>query len=125
MSKPVSARNARTKNPNDSYFSKLQSPQWQKVRLKVFERADWMCMSCGETLKPLTVHHGLYRYGDEPWELPEDTLWCLCEDCHLVLQDQLSDLKLELGRTHPLDYERVMTEILEVKRKRRNNRRAK
>jgi 5-methylcytosine-specific restriction endonuclease McrA len=98
-----------------SYFEKLKDPRWQKVRLKVMERDNWTCQSCGDKSEMLTVHHGLYRWGVEPWDLPLDTLWCLCEGCHGMHQDQLSDLKLEIGRTNPKDYHKVMSAILSTR----------
>ena len=97
------------------YLTKLKDPRWQRLRLKIFERANWQCEACGERSETLTVHHGLYRYGFEPWELPDDTLWCLCEGCHFWHQDQLADLKLELGRTNPKLYPDLMSAILSVR----------
>jgi len=111
MPKSASAPRTRTRKPTNDYLSKLQSPQWQKTRLKVLQRAEWRCQTCGEDLKPLTVHHGFYRYGVEPWDLPEDTLWCLCQDCHEEFQRDLLELKLEIGRLYPQDYSDVLQRI--------------
>lgn len=96
----------------DDYFAKLKDPRWQRRRLEVFERANWSCEMCGEKSETLNVHHGLYRYGLEPWEIPGETLWCLCEGCHCICQDHLADLKLELGRSNPKFYGEIMHAIL-------------
>lgn len=79
--------------------------------MAVFERADWMCESCADTSKSLTVHHGYYRFGCEPWELPRDTLHCLCQDCHEEYQQDLLELKLEIGKLYPPDYSTVLQMI--------------
>ena len=98
-----------------SYYEKLRDPRWQKIRLRVFGRAGFACEACGAKDETLSVHHGLYRYGLEPWELPGDTLWCLCEGCHLEYQDHLSDVKLEIGRTNPKLYGEILRAILAVR----------
>jgi 5-methylcytosine-specific restriction endonuclease McrA len=75
----------RTKNSTDttvSYADKLKNPQWQKLRLKIFERDNWTCQECGSKDKTLHAHHKEYIAGNEPWEAPEDTLITLCDDCH-------------------------------------------
>ena len=102
MPKPAFARPSR-KSTSD-YLTKLQSPKWQKIRLKVFERAEWMCQACGSEDNTLTVHHGYYRYGADPQDLPLGTLWCMCATCHSIYQRELSFLKFAIGLLHPLEY---------------------
>lgn len=63
------------------YSEKLKDPRWQKKRLEVLERAGWKCQCCGDEGSTLHVHHLVYIKGD-PWESPDDTLECLCEECH-------------------------------------------
>lgn len=63
------------------YGEKLKDPRWQRVRLRVFERADWKCEHCGATDRELQVHHFAYL-GKEPWETPDWLLRSLCRDCH-------------------------------------------
>ena len=104
-------KRTRTKKPTSDYFLKLQSPKWQKVRLKVLERAEWACETCGSEENTLTVHHGYYRYGVEPWDLPLNTLWCVCSDCHSEYQEELTRLKVAIGRLYPQDYYNILQEI--------------
>jgi len=109
--KSAPARRPHAKKLTNNYLTKLQSPKWQKVRLKVFERADWECETCSNKSNSLTVHHGYYRYGVEPWDLPWDTLWCLCAECHSMYQEELSLLKIAIGKLYPQDYANALRVI--------------
>lgn len=64
------------------YSELLKDPRWQKLRLKILERDNWECRSCGETEKTLHVHHNYYEKGRSPWEYHIDSLIALCVDCH-------------------------------------------
>lgn len=68
-----------------TYSDKLKDPRWQKKRLKILERDDWMCCKCGEDTKPLHVHHTAYK--GNPWEADDNQLQTLCEDCHWLIED--------------------------------------
>lgn len=94
------------------YFSKLKDPRWQRRRLEVMQRAGFFCEACGEASETLSVHHGYYRFGVEPWDADESTLWCLCESCHQEAQDVLADIKIEIGRVNPAIYRQVLFAIL-------------
>jgi len=62
----------------DDYTAYRKSPEWQKKRLKVLERAKGICEGCGEN--PATqVHHLTYAhiYDELLFELV-----ALCRDCH-------------------------------------------
>jgi len=65
-----------------TYRDKLLDPRWQKVRLKVFERDEWACKSCGASTSTLHVHHKDYIQGREPWDYPLENFLTLCERCH-------------------------------------------
>lgn len=65
-----------------SYSEKLKNPKWQKRRLEIFERDDWMCQLCGNKQETLNVHHKYYEKGKDPWEYEDDALVTLCEYCH-------------------------------------------
>lgn len=78
-----------------SYSELLRDPQWQKKRLEIMSRADFMCENCGDSEKTLAVHHKLYRRGAKPWEYEDHELICVCEDCHSTahaLRDELNSL---------------------------------
>lgn len=67
------------------YSEKLKDPRWQKKRLKILERDEWMCSRCGDDKKTLHVHH--LEYNGEPWETKDKNLETLCEDCHRFEHD--------------------------------------
>ena len=69
------------------YWKKLQDPRWQKKRLEIMERDKFTCQGCFAKDKTLTVHHGYYEWGSEPWEYDDATLWTLCTDCHEAVRD--------------------------------------
>jgi len=61
---------------------KLKDPRWQKLRLQIFERDEFMCQRCQDTESTLNVHHLKYTTGKEPWEYPMANFITLCESCH-------------------------------------------
>jgi len=63
-----------------SYSEKLKDPRWQKKRLKILERDQYMCKGCGSTRDELHIHH--LRYVDNPWETEDQYLVTLCSTCH-------------------------------------------
>lgn len=63
-----------------SYQQKLLDPRWQKKRLKILERDNWRCTSCGDHKSTLHVHHEIYR--GNPWDVPNKHLKTLCKSCH-------------------------------------------
>lgn len=64
------------------YQKKLLDPRWQKKRLRILERDDFTCQRCYDPENTLHVHHFLYIYGNEPWEIDDEFLITLCERCH-------------------------------------------
>lgn len=68
------------------YSQKLKHPRWQKKRLEILEREGFKGQCCDDTEKTLQVHHLIYSRG-EPWDAPDDTLECLCRDCHEWRED--------------------------------------
>ncbi len=46
------------------------------------EYANWKCQICGAGNKTLNVHHSYYTKGKEPWQYPDGSLICICQDCH-------------------------------------------
>jgi hypothetical protein len=64
------------------YADKLKDPKWQKRRLEIFERDNWMCRLCKDDKQSLVVHHLCYFPKIEPWEYEDKYLLTLCEPCH-------------------------------------------
>jgi len=81
-----------------SYFDLLKHPNWQRKRLKVLERAGFQCEDCGSAEVTLHVHHSYYEKGLAPWEYPDESLHCLCENCHRKAQDRQLLLQRQLGK---------------------------
>jgi 5-methylcytosine-specific restriction endonuclease McrA len=79
-----------------TYYEKLQDPRWQKKRLEVMNRDEWMCVDCNQSNNTLTVHH--CRYNGEPWDVENEFLMTLCKDCHQSRQDDESDAKLMIAQ---------------------------
>ena len=63
-----------------SYQTDLQDVRWQRKRLEIFQRDDFQCVRCGDTDKPVVVHHRSYH--GHPWECPDFDLETLCQDDH-------------------------------------------
>lgn len=84
-----------------TYSEKLKDPRWQKVRLKVLERAGWRCEACGESTKTLHVHHGYYEKNCDPWEYDDQTLWSLYWECHEQATVALRDVYWEIAHLNP------------------------
>lgn len=68
--------------PMKSYGELLRDPRWQEKRLRVMDRAGFICEECGSAERTLNVHHTYYERGKMPWDYPEESLRCLCEPCH-------------------------------------------
>jgi hypothetical protein len=66
-----------------TYSEKLLDPRWQQMRLRVFERDGFQCVSCGSKTKTLNAHHSHYHpLSEGPWDYDMDTIFTLCADCH-------------------------------------------
>lgn len=68
------------------YIELLKHPFWQKKRLEIFQRDNFKCTKCRDTLSTLHVHHLYYKFGLNPWEYPDEALTTLCELCHLKVE---------------------------------------
>lgn len=80
-----------------AYGDLLRDPRWQRKRLEVMERAEFECEECGSKTKTLNVHHAYYEKGCDPWEYPNDSLRCLCEDCHERVEAELREIRKLAG----------------------------
>lgn len=81
-----------------SYYEMLKDPRWQRKRLEIMQRADFKCEDCKTAEKTLNIHHSYYEKGLAPWEYPDKSLHCLCEDCHEIAQDLIVILHRLLGQ---------------------------
>lgn len=75
-----------------SYAEDLKHPMWQERRLRVFERAGFMCIRCKSQDNQLHAHHKVYIRGHRLWEYEDEMLECLCERCHRKAHDQKDEL---------------------------------
>jgi hypothetical protein len=80
-----------------TYWELLKDPRWQRKRLEVMERDGFACVYCDSAEKTLNVHHSYYERGNAPWEYPDSSLHTLCEDCHKIAQESLTQLHREIG----------------------------
>ena len=67
-----------------TYFELLKHPRWQRKSAETKIRAGWVCQVCGRDDATLEVHHGFYRFGRDPWQYPDESLFCLCVKCHSI-----------------------------------------
>lgn len=65
-----------------TYADKLKHPNWQKMRLKVLQKAKFTCKLCKDTETELHVHHNYYEDDTDPWDYPLNAFTCLCKHCH-------------------------------------------
>lgn len=90
-----------TMTQTTTYSEKLKSPQWQRKRLEIFQRDEFMCMKCFDTQTQLQVHHKYYENGKDPHEYPDDCLVTLCAQCHEFIES--------LKKTEPeFDFDKVV-----------------
>lgn len=64
------------------YLKTYSSVEWQKVRLKVFERDKWICQHCKRGDKQLQVHHLKYNWNEPCYKIDMKWLQSLCVSCH-------------------------------------------
>lgn len=80
-----------------TYSDKLKDPRWQKKRLEILGRDNFSCQSCLDDKSTLHVHHKVYMDGD-PWDIPNEYLITLCEDCHQRETENIQDCVSALNR---------------------------
>lgn len=67
---------------NMTYWEQLRHPTWQKLRLRMLDRAGFKCANCNDTETNLHVHHKQYIKGHMAWEYEEANFEVLCDACH-------------------------------------------
>lgn len=77
---------------NKEYKELLKDPRWQKMKALVMIRDNFTCQHCGATDKTLHVHHFNYD-APTPWDVPDQYLITLCEDCHNAWHNKLFGLR--------------------------------
>jgi len=81
---------------DSEYSKKLKDPRWQKKRLEILERDEWMCQKCFNSESTLVVHHRRYLPDRDPWDYPNELLVTLCEDCHEYERENMPDVDHDL-----------------------------
>ena len=81
-----------------TYGEQLRHPNWQRRRLEIMKRDEFVCQSCFASDAPLHVHHKHYTKGRMVWEYTDDELVTLCEECHAQAHDEKEALKVVLSR---------------------------
>lgn len=114
INKPTKTTKNATNSSYKSYYEKLRDPRWQQKRLRVMERDNFMCKSCGSTEKSLNVHHAVpYRKNTEPWEYEIDELITLCEDCHGKISEIITSIsEIVMGRCRSTDSANEMYSVI-------------
>lgn len=91
-----------------TYYELLKDPRWQRKRLEIMKLANFHCQQCDAEDKTLNVHHSFYEKGLYPWQYPEESLYCLCEDCHKKAQDIKTLINRQLGKVSLEFHEQVL-----------------
>lgn len=95
------------------FKEQYKHPMWQKRRLEVLGKSDFMCQECGDEEKQLHVHHRQYFKGRMVWEYSDDELICLCGPCHEAAHAKKDQLIGLLQSTY--DYDMVIGFLRGVK----------
>jgi len=98
-----------------NYAELLKDPRWQRKRLEVMKAANFECCECGEGKKTLHVHHGYYEKDLKPWEYPDDSLHCLCEECHEKYSPWGIVLRREIGKLSPSHLEQILGHVVGIR----------
>lgn len=77
-----------------NYSELLKNPKWQKRRLEILSRDEFMCQSCFDTESELHVHHKCYNYGVDIWDYKDDDLITYCKSCH----EECTELKKSIKK---------------------------
>lgn len=70
-----------------TYSEQLKHPNWQRKRLEIMQRDDFMCRMCGDSEVTLHIHHRSYEKGRMAWDYPNENFCTLCEGCHKLVTD--------------------------------------
>jgi len=82
----------------NDFFDQYKDPRWQKKRLEIMERDEFMCQVCGDDRVQLNVHHRIYFKDTKIWEYSDEFLVTLCESCHERSHEARAQINLLLAR---------------------------
>lgn len=82
------------------FKEQYKHPKWQKKRLEILERDEYICQSCGDHESTLHVHHRFYEKNTEIWDYDNSCLITLCDNCHTKWHKVNNEFKLIL----PIEY---------------------
>ncbi|GEM_PF-2268184 len=82
---------------NNDFFEAYKHPKWQKKRLIILDRDEYMCRNCGESESQLHIHHLYYLPNYKPWEYDDDALLTLCEKCHKEFTEIATEIRKNIG----------------------------
>ena len=89
-------------------------PEWQKKRLKILERDNYMCRSCQNSETTLHIHHCVpYKKDAKVWEYEDNELITLCEDCHKEISNYIAiSYKILMRKSWCVDSATEMNKIM-------------
>lgn len=76
-----------------TYAEQIKSPMWQKKRLEILKRDNFICQSCGDEESQLHVHHKSSEYGKYIYEYENNVLITLCKNCHELISNNKKEIK--------------------------------
>jgi 5-methylcytosine-specific restriction endonuclease McrA len=75
------------------FSEQYKHPLWQKKRLEILERDEFMCQSCGDTDSQLHVHHWTYVKNRKIWDYENENFETLCDNCHSYIHELKDKIK--------------------------------
>lgn len=76
-----------------TYLEQLNDPRWEEKRQHIFQRDGFTCCCCGSRDK-IQAHHKKYARDGFLWEVPDDWLETLCDNCHSYRFEEETRLRL-------------------------------
>ncbi len=130
MAEPKSIRQILESDPKNvtEYFERLDlielpdkvdfekqytDPRWYEKREAILRDRNYTCQGCGEKDCTLQIHHAYYEMDLMAWEYDDDTLWCLCLECHDNWGYMKRDLQKEMAKIS-LKRPKVFDTLLDV-----------
>lgn len=96
-----------------TYSEKLKHPLWQRKRLEILQRDEFMCQKCYDSETTLHVHHRRYIKGREPWDYEDDNFITLCAPCHEEMGETDERIK-QIVAEYPIEFIDDLVRLLEV-----------